>query len=44
MSFTTSEKLQIAMLCDLAKPETQRELDFKFIADVVSSDNIWALD
>jgi uncharacterized protein YfbU (UPF0304 family) len=43
MSFTTSEKLQIAMLCDLAKPEGQRELDFEFISRVVSDDNIWAL-
>jgi uncharacterized protein len=43
MSFTTSEKLQIAMLCDLAKPEGQRELDFEFINRVVSNDDIWAL-
>lgn len=43
MSFTTSEKLQIAMLCDLAKPEGQRELDFEFINRVVSGDDIWAL-
>jgi uncharacterized protein len=43
MSFTTSEKLQIAMLCDLARPEGQRELDFKFISRVVSNDDIWAL-
>jgi hypothetical protein len=45
MSFTTSEKLQIAMLCDLAKPQSKRELDFEFINRVVSGDdNIWALD
>jgi hypothetical protein len=43
MSFTTSEKLQIAMLCDLAKPEGHRELDFEFINRVVSNDDIWAL-
>jgi uncharacterized protein len=43
MSFTTSEKLQIAMLCDLANPEGQRELDFEFINRVVSGDDIWAL-
>jgi uncharacterized protein len=45
MSFTTSEKLQIAMLCDLAKPQSKRELDFESINRVVSGDdNIWALD
>jgi uncharacterized protein len=43
MSFTTSEKLQIAMLCDLAKPEGQRELDFEFINRVIIDDHIWAL-
>jgi len=44
MSFTTSEKLQIAMLCDLAKPQSKRELDFDFINRVISDDNIWTLD
>jgi uncharacterized protein len=44
MSFTPAEKLQIAMLCDIAKPSDQRELDFKFIDSVVSGDHIWALD
>ena len=44
MSFTNSDKLQIAMLCDLAKPQSKRELDFEFINRVVGDDNIWALD
>ena len=44
MPFTTAEKLQIAMLCDIAKPADQRELDFRFINSVVSGDQIWALD
>jgi uncharacterized protein len=44
MAFTTAEKLQLAMLCDLAKPETERELDFEFISTAVSNNDIWALD
>jgi uncharacterized protein len=44
MPFTAAEKLQIAMLCDIAKPADQRELDFRFINSVVSGDQIWSLD
>jgi uncharacterized protein len=44
MPFTAAEKLQIAMLCDIAKPANQRELDFRFIDSVVGGDQIWALD
>jgi uncharacterized protein YfbU (UPF0304 family) len=43
MAFTTAEKLMIAMLCDLAKPPKQRELDFDFIWDSVMDDDAWAL-
>jgi len=43
MTFTTAEKLQIAMMCDLAKPEQKRELDYDFIRDAVESDDIWAV-
>jgi hypothetical protein len=44
MTFTTTEKLQIAMLCDLAKPAQKRELDFDFIWEAVTSNDAWALD
>ena len=44
MSFTTAEKLQIAMLRDLGKPAQKRELDFEFIGDAVINNDIWALD
>jgi hypothetical protein len=43
MTFTAAEKLQIAMLCDLAKPKDERELDFDFIREAVSSGDLWAL-
>jgi hypothetical protein len=43
MAFTTAEKLMIAMLCDLAKPPAQRELDFGFIWDCVMAGDAWAL-
>jgi hypothetical protein len=44
MTFTTAEKLQIAMLRDLAKPAQKRELDFDFIGDAVLNDDLWAVD
>jgi uncharacterized protein YfbU (UPF0304 family) len=44
MALTTAEKLQLAMLCDLAKPEKKRELDFQFISAAVSDNDLWALD
>jgi uncharacterized protein len=44
MAFTAAEKLQIAMLCDLAKPPANRELDYEFIDRVVMDDDLWALD
>lgn len=43
MAFTTAEKLQVAMLCDLAKPAKDRELDFDFIWNAVTNDDEWAL-
>ncbi len=43
MSFTTAEKLQFLMLCDLAKPAKDRELDYDFIYKAVVHDDIWAL-
>jgi hypothetical protein len=43
MTFTAAEKLQIAMLCDLAKPEKEKELDFEFIREAVSYNDLWAL-
>ena len=44
MTFTSAEKLQIAMLRDLGKPPKERELDFDFIGDAVNSNDIWAVD
>jgi uncharacterized protein YfbU (UPF0304 family) len=43
MTFNTAEKLQIALLCDLARPESKRELDPEFIHEAVINDDIWAL-
>jgi uncharacterized protein YfbU (UPF0304 family) len=43
MAFTTAEKLQLVMLCDLAKPTKDRELDYDFIHSAVVNDDIWAL-
>lgn len=43
MTFTTAEKLQIVLLCDLATPPAKRELDFDFVREAVISNDIWAL-
>ncbi len=43
MSFTAAEKLQIEMLCDLARPVGKRQLDLEFISRAVASGDIWAL-
>lgn len=43
MAFTVAEKLQVAMLCDLAKPAKDRELDYDFIWNAVTNDDEWAL-
>ena len=43
MTFTVAEKIQIAMLCDLADPPNKREMDFDFIWRTVMDDDEWAL-
>jgi len=43
MTFTTAEKLQFVMLCDLAKPTEDRELDYDFIYSAVVNGDKWAL-
>ncbi len=43
MTFTTAEKIQLAMLCDMAKPANERQLDYDFIAEAVLNDDVWAL-
>jgi uncharacterized protein YfbU (UPF0304 family) len=44
MPFTVAEKLQIAMLCDLARSPEKREVDFGFIYEAVTNDDLWAIN
>ncbi len=43
MRFTIAEKLQIALLCDLAKAAEERKLDFSFVQRMNEADRVWAL-
>ncbi len=44
MELTIVEKMQLVMLCDLAKRPRQRVLDFDFIRRAVLNDDLWALN
>lgn len=44
MAFTPAEKISVALICDLAKPSEERELDPGFISTAVCDGDIWAID